>query len=650
MAIIYSYPSSTPLLSDLMIISRTPSNPNETANYSISLQDLAGLLSGTGTVTSFSATSTIPGITTTVSTATTTPSLTIGITGAPAAGTYLDNTGNFTTPAGGGGGIGTLQQVLQAGNVTGNNKIFAQGGASGGINIAEDTDLTFGPSNQLTMRYNSNITESEIVETGTGGLTIAGSTTITLKAGLSGETYAIFNDNGAVSLRYDDVVKFETTTNGIKVTDRIEASTTNANLQVQGNGTGFLEVRSADGATAGKIQINNAANSQSIGIQAPTLASSYVLTLPTTDGSATEVLSTDGNGVLSWVANAGGGSGITGSGVDGRVTFWTGTSTVSSDDTFLWDSTNNRLGVGGTTAPSHAIDVTGTNYYASNGTAFAYRAIGAGEAIRIGDVDGEGVQLALYDNNSNEIVRVVDGSVGIGTTTPGAYKLMVNGSVRITGAIADSSNATGTAGQLLSSTGSGGTSWVNNLSGSGTIGTISMFFPNSSTISDSIITQNTVTSSITIGGSLSVNTNFQVDGISTFNDAVTVDADLSVTGDLNMNAAKIFNLANPANAQDAATKAYVDSQSGGGGATNLGNTPSATDVEITSSSGTNTTIAAANAGNNTAGVITATDKAKLDIAIVGNTLSQTAPTIIQTVTQTEYNNLTPVASTIYIIV
>jgi hypothetical protein len=225
---------------------------------------------------------------------------------------------------------------------------------------------------------------------------------------------------------------------------------------------------------------------------------------------------------------------------------------------------------------------------------------------------------------------------------------MVNGSVRITGAIADSSNATGTAGQLLSSTGSGGTSWVNNLSGSGTIGTISMFFPNSSTISDSIITQNTVTSSITIGGSLSVNTNFQVDGISTFNDAVTVDADLSVTGDLNMNAAKIFNLANPANAQDAATKAYVDSQSGS--ATNLGNTPSATDVQITSSSGTNTTVAAANVITNTAGVITATDKAKLDIAIVGNTSTQTAPTIIQTVTQTEYNNLTPVASTIYIIV
>jgi hypothetical protein len=654
MAIIYSYPSSTPLLSDLMIISRTPSNPNETANYSISLEDLAGLLSGTGTVTSFSATSTIPGITTTVSTATTTPSLTIGITGAPAAGTYLDNTGNFTTPAGGGGGVGTLQQVLQAGNVTGNNKIFSQGGSSGGMNFADDTVLTFGTGNDLSIKHNSVGGESEILETGTGGLTITGSSTITFKAGLLGDTYAVFNDNGAVSLRYDNVVKFETTTNGIKVADRIEASTTNANLQVQGNGTGKLEVRSADATTPGTIQLNCEQNSHGVSLQSPahSAGATYTLKLPTTVGNPSDVLQTDGNNPaqLSWVANAGGGSGITGSGVAGRVTFWTDTSIVSSDDTFLWDSTNNRLGVGGTTAPQHAIDVTGTNYYASNNTAFAYKAIGAGEAIRIGDVAGQNVQLALYDNNSAEIVRVVDGSVGIGTITPGAYKLMVNGSVRITGSIADSSNATGTSGQVLSSTGSGGTSWVNNLSGSGTVGTIAMFFPNSSTISDSIITQNTVTSSITISGSLSVNTTFQVDGISTFNDAVSVDADLSVTGDLNMNAAKIFNLVDPTNAQDAATKAYVDSQSGGGGATNLSNTPTATNVEIESSTGTNTTIAAASATGNTAGVITATSQAKLDIAIVGSTTTQTAPTIIQTLTQAEYNALTPVASTIYIIV
>ena len=460
MAIIYSYPSSTPLLSDLMIISRTPTNPNETANYSISLEDLAGLLSGTGTVTSFSATSTIPGITTTVSTATTTPSLTIGITGAPAAGTYLDNTGNFTTPAGGGGGSGTLQQVLQAGNVTGNNKIFAQGGASGGMNFADNTILTLGTGNDLSIKHSSVSGESEILETGTGGLTITGSSTITFKAGLLGDTYAVFNDNGAVSLRHNNIVKFETTADGIKVVDRIEASTTNANLQVQGNGTGFLEVRSADGATAGKIQINNAANSQSIGIQTPTLASSYVLTLPTTDGGATEVLSTDGNGVLSWVANTGSG-GITGTGVAGRATFWTGASTVSSDASFLWDSTNDRLGIG-TVAPLQAIDVTGAGkYYGLNGKAFASTTSTTADPMQIGDISGAGFPLQLLDNTGTSVLHVTDGKIGIATTTP-SEKLQVTGNLRVTGAFLDSNNTTGTSGQVLSSTGSA-TDWIPNL-------------------------------------------------------------------------------------------------------------------------------------------------------------------------------------------
>ena len=465
MAIIYSYPSSTPLLSDLMIISRTPSNPNETANYSISLEDLAGLLSGTGTVTSFSATSTIPGITTTVATASSTPSLTIGITGAPAAGTYLDNTGNFTTPAGGGGGGGTLQQVLQAGNTTGNNKIFAQGGASGGMNFADNTILTLGTGNDLSIKHSSVSGESEILETGTGGLTITGSSTITFKAGLLGDTYAIFNDNGAVSLRYDNVVKFETTTDGIKVADRIEASTTNANLQVQGNGTGYLEVRSADATTPGTIQLNCEQNSHGVSIQSPahSAGATYTLKLPTTVGNPSDVLQTDGNdpAQLSWVANAGGGSGITGSGVAGRVTFWTGTSTVSSDNTFLWDSTNNRLGVGSAALPSHAIDVTGVNYYASNGVAFAYKLLNDDEdPIQIGDVNGQDCPLALW-SNASEVVRIVNNNVGIGTTTP-SEKLYVNGNLLVIGAFLDSNSQTGTSGQVLSSTATG-TDWIPNL-------------------------------------------------------------------------------------------------------------------------------------------------------------------------------------------
>ncbi len=614
MAIIYSYPSSSPLLSDLMIISRTPSNPNETANYSISLEDLAGLLSGTGTVTSFSATSTIPGITTTVATASSTPSLTIGITGTPAAGTYLDNTGNFTTPAGGGGGGGTLQQVLQAGNTTGNNKIFAQGGASGGMNFADNTILTFGTGNDLSIKHSSVSGESEILETGTGGLTITGSSTITFKAGLLGDTYAVFNDNGAVSLRHNNIVKLETTADGIKVVDRIEASTTNANLQVQGNGTGFLEVRSADGVTAGKIQINNTANSQSIGIQAPTLASSYVLTLPTTDGGATEVLSTDGNGVLSWVANSGSG-GVTGSGVAGQVTFWTGASTVSSDNTFLWDSTNNRLGVGSAALPSHAIDVTGVNYYASNGVAFAYKLLNDdNDPIQIGDVNGQDCPLALY-SNASEVVRIVNDNVGIGTTTPGSNKLYVNGNLLVIGAFLDSNSQTGTSGQVLSSTVTG-TDWIDNTS----------------------------LSSSTTNNLLGIN-------VSASTGPVAVGLDINNLSEGTLPSTEEIFIPYYDEANDINRRvAYSDlPSSGGGSATNLSNTTSATTVGINSSTGSGTTIAAAT--TSVAGVISAADKVKVDASISGaNAGSTTTPTIIQTLTQAEYNALTPVATTIYVIV
>ncbi len=218
MAIIYSYPKTTPVASDLLIISRVPSDPNETATYSVSIDDLAGLISGTGTVTTFSATSSIPGITTTVTNSTTTPNLALSITGTPASGTYLDHAGNFTTPPGS-GSVGTLSQVLTQGNTT------------GGSNIV------------------------------------------------------------------------------VSSTDNIQASGTNANLKVQGNGTGKLEVRSADTVTPGAIQLNCEQNSHGVSLQSPahSAGATYTLKLPTTVGTNTQVLQTDGNdpAQLSWAANSG---------------------------------------------------------------------------------------------------------------------------------------------------------------------------------------------------------------------------------------------------------------------------------------------------------------------------------------------------------
>ena len=65
-----------------------------------------GYTTNTGTVTDFDTISTaIPGITTAVTNSTTTPELTISITGTPTSSQYLDGTGNWSTPAGGGGSV-----------------------------------------------------------------------------------------------------------------------------------------------------------------------------------------------------------------------------------------------------------------------------------------------------------------------------------------------------------------------------------------------------------------------------------------------------------------------------------------------------------------------------------------------------------------
>ena len=74
----------------------------------------------------------------------------------------------------------------------------------------------------------------------------------------------------------------------------------------------------------------------------------------------------------------------------------------------------------------------------------------------------------------------------------------------------------------------------------------------------------TDTVTVNLNDSISLTGSLTVDGVGTFNDEVTIDADASITGNLNMNTAKITNLADPTAAQEAATKNYVDSATVGG--------------------------------------------------------------------------------------
>ncbi len=93
----------------------------------------------------------------------------------------------------------------------------------------------------------------------------------------------------------------------------INTSTTDGNIKLAANGTGVVEIRG--NTNAGAIVFNCESNSHGVTIKGPahSAGATYTLTLPTSDGDANQILSTDGSGVLSWVAKP---EGAVGGGTD----------------------------------------------------------------------------------------------------------------------------------------------------------------------------------------------------------------------------------------------------------------------------------------------------------------------------------------------
>ena len=120
-----------------------------------------------------------------------------------------------------------LETTSSGVQITGTLDVDVISNASGVVHLndtlyfQDNSKAVFGDSSDLQIYHSG--THSYIQDSGTGNLYLGGSDLIWLGSGDLQETYATFNDDGAVTLRHDNSIKFETTSSGVDISGTITA-------------------------------------------------------------------------------------------------------------------------------------------------------------------------------------------------------------------------------------------------------------------------------------------------------------------------------------------------------------------------------------------------------------------------------------------